>query len=680
MTSLPALSSFSNKSAVRSLYNNYLLIQSNNIINKSLSTTPNMAKSVEVTSPEMWGLPASMFHETWKTFLIHFHKFAELPTTKGRSLESPEFTCNDQKWSVSLYPGGDSSDYSNNVALLFSEACCFTEDMANSGYVSLYLNHRSRGNATATFEVKIINKYGDTIETRTSSNNRLFDMKSSNSGWGDIIRLSDIFDATKDILDSNGTLTVAVSIMPASVSSSESKSAPKLTSATLGESLPREPSWMKPPVVVGTLSNEGIETDLGSYQSESIDSGSTQSVDPLDQFVQAGSLVSNLDAWTDPGRSDCRDDDEVSNESLNEVISITSPEMCGLPKTMFHKEWKSFLIHFPNFAKHSISDGHRLESPEFTCNGQKWALRLYPGGNTSASDTRYVALYLNHRSRGSATATFEVKIVNKYGDTIETRTSSDNRHFDSSNCNSGWNDIIKLSDILDESKDILDKNSTLTVVVSMKQEPIPAKKHPTPIKKTPMSAKKTQLKGDPQSDLALKKLVLKCLLNNQLLQENATIGSRGRNEALKLQSDPSLASVKDQQELPTTRDPPETVCSAMQPERHHDVRTVQFSSGVLNQPPRPEEVRYQLHPGGNLQPPASVCTATIQNDFYSSQKSYSSAPTHCHNIGQSGLSSQAMERRRHYKEMILQQQLSQTQAQLAQAQRLLARDPYSITA
>jgi len=640
-----------------------------------------MSKSgVEVTSPEMWGLPPTMFHDKWKTFLIHFHKFAELPTTKGRSLESPEFTCNDQKWSVSLYPGGDGSDYPNDVALLFSEACCFAEDMANSGYVSLYLNHRSRGNTTATFEVKIINKYGDTLETRKSSNNRLFDMKSSNSGWGDIIKLSDVFDVTKDILDSNGTLTVAVSMKPSSVSSGESESAAKLASATLDDSLPREPSWMKPPVVDCTLSNEGVETDLAdsSYPTESIDTCSTQSVDPPDHFDQPGSLVSNLDAWTNPGRSDCRDDDEVSNGSLNEVVSITSPEMCGLPPTMFHKEWKSFLIHFPNFAKHSITEGHRLESPEFICNGQKWALRLYPGGNTSTSETRYVALYLNHRSRGNTTATFEVKIINKYGDTLETRKSSNNRPFDSSNRNSGWNDIIKLSDVLDNSNAILDKNSTLTVVVSIKQAPIPAKKVPIPAKKTPIPAKKTQLTVDQQNDLVLKKLVVKCLLNNQLLPKNSTIGSRGRDEVLKLQSDPPLATLRDQKQLPKTRDPPEADCSAMQPERY-DVRTVQLSSGVLSQPPRPEEVRYQLY--SPLQPKGSVCTAPVQNDFYSSQKSCSSAPSPYHNIGERGLSSQAMERRRHYKEMILQQQLAKTQAQLSLAQRLIAHDhyPYSIT-
>mmetsp|Transcript_4371 Transcript_4371/g.7364 ORF Transcript_4371/g.7364 Transcript_4371/m.7364 type:complete len:385 (+) Transcript_4371:956-2110(+) len=383
-----------------------------------------MSKSgVEVTSPEMWGLPPTMFHDKWKTFLIHFHKFAELPTTKGRSLESPEFTCNDQKWSVSLYPGGDGSDYPNDVALLFSEACCFAEDMANSGYVSLYLNHRSRGNTTATFEVKIINKYGDTLETRKSSNNRLFDMKSSNSGWGD---------------------------------------------------------------------------------------------------------------------------------------------------------------------------------------------------------------------------------------------------------------IIKLSDVLDNSNAILDKNSTLTVVVSIKQAPIPAKKVPIPAKKTPLPAKKTQLTVDQQNDLVLKKLVVKCLLNNQLLPKNSTIGSRGRDEVLKLQSDPPLATLRDQKQLPKTRDPPEADCSAMQPERY-DVRTVQLSSGVLSQPPRPEEVRYQLY--SPLQPKGSVCTAPVQNDFYSSQKSCSSAPSPYHNIGERGLSSQAMERRRHYKEMILQQQLAKTQAQLSQAQRLIAHDhyPYSIT-
>jgi hypothetical protein len=632
---------------------------------------------VSVSTLDKWDLPPSMFHKEWKSFLIHFHNFAEQPTTKGHSLESPEFTCNGQKWSLRLYPSGNipTTYDSCGDALLFSEGCCFAGDVSNSGYVSLYLNHRSRGSATATFEVKIINKFGDTLETRRSSNNRHFDSSSSNSGWGNIIKLSDVLDESKDILDSNGTLTVVVSMMPTQEPPSESGPVPKLASARLDDvplGLPSEPSWMKPPVIVGTLSNEGVEVDSLDFprRSVSIDCCSTHSVDPPDVADAVGSLLSVRDSWTDSGRSDCRHDDEVSNEGGSigdDAVSVSTLDMWDLPPSMFHKEWKSFLIHFHDFAEQPTTKGHSLESPEFTCNnGQKWSLRLYPGGNTSDSDNGYISLYLNHRSRGSATATFEVKIINKFGDTLETRRSSNNRHFDSSSSNSGWGNVIKLSDVLDESKDILDSNGTLTVVVSMKNVPQPIQQ---PI--------------DPHSELVLKKLVVKCLLSNQLLPENTIIGSRGRGKVLKLQRDPSLESLEK-----NTRDPPELVGQTSsfhhpcyfvrQPERH--VRVLQSSSrDVLSQPPRPEEVRYQLYSSsGKHQPPKSVCTAPVQNDFYSSQQTFCSVPGQNH-VGERGISSHAMDRRRHYKEMLLQQQLAQTQAQLAKAQRQLAGDHFSIS-
>ena len=624
-----------------------------------------MGKSgVEVTSPDMWGLKSSMFHKEWKSFLIHFHNFTELQITKGHRLESPEFTCNDHKWSLCLYPSGNTSDDSSDDGYLFSEGCCFAGDVSNSGYVSLFLNHCSRGSATATFEAKIINKFGDTIETRISSNNRQFDSGSSNSGLGDIIKLSDILDVSKDILDSNGTLTVVVSMMPTQLSSRESASTSKIASDTLDESLiiPSEPSWMKPPVILGTLSSEGVEVDQLDFSRRSASADCCSTV---------GSLFSVRDSWTDPGHDDCREDDEVSNEggSIEDDVSVSTLDMWDLPLSMFHEEWKSFLIHFHKFAELPTTKGNRFESPEFTCNGHKWVLRLYPGGNTSDDDDNgSISLYLSHRSRGNTTATFEAKIINKFGDTIETRISSNNRQFDSGSSNSGWTNVIKLSDVLDESKDILDSNGMLTVAVSMKNELSPAKTQPT----------------DPSSELVLKKLVVKCLLRNQLLPENTIIGSRGRDKVLKLQRDPSLRSLGEQQ-LPTTRDPPEQTtfshphCSTRQPERH--VRMAQSSPRyLLSQPPRPEDVRYQFYsPSDNLQqPPTSVYGAPpVQNDVYSSQKSCCSARGQFYQIGDRGISSHAMDRRRHYKEMLLQQQLAQTQAQLAQAQRQLE-DHFSI--
>jgi len=214
------------------------------------------------------------------------------------------------------------------------------------------------------------------------------------------------------------------------------------------------------------------------------------------------------------------------------------------------------------------------------------------------------------------------------------------------------------------------------------------------MKNATIHVKKAQPAVSQQSDLVLKKLIIKCLLRNEPLPENTVIGSRGGDKIRTLQRDPSMASQEKQQQLPKTRDPPESYCSTQRPKRDNDVETAQISRDALSQPPRPEEVRYPLYtPNSNLQPPApvrsasvrppisvrtssvhpptSIRTPSVQNTFYASQKSFCSAPSPYRNSGERGLSRQAMERRRHYKEMILEQQLklAQTQAQLAQTQR-----------
>ncbi len=854
-----------------------------------------MTGVVEVTTPEQWGLSPSAFQNDdkewtdddreWKCVLVHFRQFATHPNTKGLSFESPEFHCNGHKWSLRIYPSGNTSNDSSDDDFLFTDSCCFMPtDLSNSESLSLYLNHCSQGSTSATFETKIINKYGDTVETRRSSNNRRFDSSSRNSGWSDIIKLSDVLDESKNILDSDGTLTIAV-LMKQEEMPEKSHSSPKVSSPHL--SLPNEPSWMKPPVIVGTLSNEGVEVDQidSLRQSMSIDDCSTRSVDDavgLSEHKSRGYTSTIRDSWTDPTcTDDCRDDKiSVGSCSFEDDASVSTLDEWGLPTSMFQddKQWKSFLIHFHHFGDHPTTKlakkscdnedlgcnhawkGLRLDSPEFQCNGQKWSLRVYPGGNTSSVGNAALSLYLNHRSRGSATATFEAKIINKYGDTLETRRSTDNRHFDSGSSNSGWSNIIKLADVLDESKDILDSNGALTVVVSMKKDPstvIEAETeeneidigtpneddvsvttldvwnlspstfnndkqwksflihfhhfadHPSPpghrldsreftcngqkwslriypggnstsnegsvslylnhrsrgsatatfeakiinkygdtietrrsaddrhfdsgsrnsgwsniiklsdildeskdildsdgtltvvisMKKELEDVSSKALTSDQESELVLKKLVIKCLLRNQQLPANTIIGSRGRGQALRLpKRDPSLESTRSH--LPKTRDPPEEVVlqtappvsihrplhtlpltnhHMMSPERH--VRILESPSrGVLSQPPRPDQVRYPLFsPSGNLQAsPTSVCTDPVLGNELYSHKTVSSVPGQLY-VGERGLSSHAINRRRHYKEMLLQNQLAQTQAQLIQCQRQLAAEHFSIT-
>jgi hypothetical protein len=130
----------------------------------------------------------------WKSFQFHIHNFAFLSTTKDHYIASPEFTCNGHQWELELYPGGANE--------------------ATEGYVSAYLRlrFRSEGSATATWGVKILDKDGNVAFSRLDSNPDHFQSEQQ-GGWPDFIPRSDIFDRSQNMLDSNGTLTVVVSMM-----------------------------------------------------------------------------------------------------------------------------------------------------------------------------------------------------------------------------------------------------------------------------------------------------------------------------------------------------------------------------------------------------------------------------------------------------------------------------------
>ena len=76
--------------------------------------------------------------------------------------------------------------------------------------------------------------------------------------------------------------------------------------------------------------------------------------------------------------------------------------------------WKSFQFLFHNFAALDTTEDHYIASPEFTCNGHQWELRLYPGGESDATEG-YVSAHLCHLSEGSITATFKIRILDKEG-------------------------------------------------------------------------------------------------------------------------------------------------------------------------------------------------------------------------------------------------------------------------
>jgi hypothetical protein len=129
--------------------------------------------------------------EEWTSFQFHIHKFATLRTTKYHYIASPEFTCNAHQWWLVVYPGGESDETEGNV--------------------SAFLCHLSEGSITTSFEIKILDKFGNVAEAATFEkeefSNVIYEL-----GCSDFISRSDILNASQHILDSNGTLTVVVSI------------------------------------------------------------------------------------------------------------------------------------------------------------------------------------------------------------------------------------------------------------------------------------------------------------------------------------------------------------------------------------------------------------------------------------------------------------------------------------
>ncbi len=126
----------------------------------------------------------------WKSFHFNLQNFKDLTTTKDHCVETPEFSCNGHQWYLDIYPGGD--------------------DTADEGYVSIFLHLRSEGNIAINYELSIIDKFGKKRETLLHTQS--FEGVGKGYGWPDFIKRSFILDESKNILDSDGTLTVAVSI------------------------------------------------------------------------------------------------------------------------------------------------------------------------------------------------------------------------------------------------------------------------------------------------------------------------------------------------------------------------------------------------------------------------------------------------------------------------------------
>jgi speckle-type POZ protein len=135
-----------------------------------------------------------------------------------------------------------------------------------------------------------------------------------------------------------------------------------------------------------------------------------------------------------------------------------------------------------NFKDLTTATDHYVKTPEFSCNGHQWHLTIFPGGENLAREG-FVSIFLNHQSEGSITVDYEIMIINKFGKQKKTLYTNKPDSFKGIT-SWGWRDFIKLSDILDETRNILDSDGTLTVGVSIKEEPSDVFVPKNPLNKT----------------------------------------------------------------------------------------------------------------------------------------------------------------------------------------------------
>ena len=128
---------------------------------------------------------------------------------------------------------------------------------------------------------------------------------------------------------------------------------------------------------------------------------------------------------------------------------------------------KSFQFHIHDFANLSTTRDHYIESPEFTCRGHQWELRVYPGGAGGAEEGK-VSAYIRHLSEEKITVDIDINVIDKFGKQIAATNMTTNEF--SGKQGRGWKNFFFLSDILDESQNILDSHGTLTVVVYIEDE------------------------------------------------------------------------------------------------------------------------------------------------------------------------------------------------------------------
>jgi hypothetical protein len=134
-------------------------------------------------------------------------------------------------------------------------------------------------------------------------------------------------------------------------------------------------------------------------------------------------------------------------------------------------QWKTFYFNLRDFRNLPTTRNHYVKTPEFSCNGHQWCLKVFSGGTDDATEG-WVSIYLNHRSERSVTVNYELMILDKFGNKKRTLQSG-HRHSEGAldGYGYGWSNFMRRSAVLDKSQNILDSEGTLTVGVSIKEKP-----------------------------------------------------------------------------------------------------------------------------------------------------------------------------------------------------------------
>mmetsp|Transcript_23155 Transcript_23155/g.35760 ORF Transcript_23155/g.35760 Transcript_23155/m.35760 type:complete len:409 (-) Transcript_23155:203-1429(-) len=154
--------------------------------------------------------------------------------------------------------------------------------------------------------------------------------------------------------------------------------------------------------------------------------------------------------------------------AVHRHIELNTIDVGNPPSSRNGNKWKDFHIYLHGFANLPSGRGEDTLSPAFECNGLRWRLIVYPGGHDTAQEG-YVSVHLTLGSPGTATITFDINILQKFGTRFD-RPIDINTFDIISGRSYGASNLVKRSDILDPSKNLLDDNGTLAFIVSIKEE------------------------------------------------------------------------------------------------------------------------------------------------------------------------------------------------------------------